>query len=159
METKIVLMGNTWRERTCGARVGSAHSSRAGFTILEVLISSTIMAFALVSTIAVISHSSVYLADLRMRSRGAQILQQRVEELRAMTWDSVTNAPATFTNNADTNKVFAGFVNISTYQTFGGTTTVVRATVSVTWTNRHGLVLTNRLTTLIGNQGLNKTSL
>ena len=76
-----------------------------------------------------------------------------------MSWDNVTNVPPTFTNSAELNKMFLGNVDLSTYQSFGGTTTVVRATVTVTWTNRHSRVVTNTLTTLIGNQGINKTSL
>ena len=76
-----------------------------------------------------------------------------------MSWDNVTNVPPTFTNSAELNKMFRGNVDLSNYQTFGGTTIVLRATVTVTWTNRHSRVVTNTLTTLIGNQGINKTSL
>ena len=123
------------------------------------MISSVIMAFVLVSTIAVISHANTYVADLRLRARSSQVLQQRIEELRTMNWGQVTNVAPTFVNAADTNGTFQGFVNISSYQSFGSTTTVVRATATVTWTNRHGRVVTNLMSTLIGNGGLNKTSL
>ena len=126
---------------------------------MEVMLSSAIMAFALVSTIAVISHASTYIADLRLRARSSQILQQRVEELRAMNWTQVTSCPTTFTNPADSNGTFRGFVNISPYQTFSLSTTVVRATVTVTWTNRHDRPVTNQLTTLISNGGINKATL
>jgi Tfp pilus assembly protein PilV len=131
----------------------------AGFTLMEVMLSSAVMALALVSTIAVISHTSTYVADLRLRARSSQILQQRVEELRAMNWTQVTNCPTTFSNPADSNRTFRGVVNISSYQTFGSTTTVVRATVMVTWTNRHDRLVTNELTTLISNGGINKATL
>ena len=134
-------------------------TGEAGFTLVEVMIASVIMAFVLVSTIAVVSHASVYLADLRLRVSSSQILQQRVEDLRAMNWAQVSACPTTFTSAADTNGTFSGFVNISPYQTFGGTTTVVLATVTVAWTNRHSHVVSNQLTTLISNGGINKTTL
>lgn len=133
-------------------------TSKAGFTLIEVMISSVIMAFVLVSTIAVVSHASAYVADLRLRVWSSQILQQRVEELRAMNWAQVSACPATFSNAADTNGTFSGFVNISSYQSFGAAATVMQATVTVTWTNRHSRVVSNQLTTLISNGGINKTT-
>ena len=143
----------TFPERCPGRAAGET-----GFTLIEVMISAVIMAFVLVSTIAVISHASTYVADLRLRAQSSQILQQRIEELRAMNWAQVTICPTTFTNAADSNGTFSGFVNISSYQTFGTTATVVRATVTVTWINRHSRVVSNQLVTLISNGGINKTT-
>lgn len=134
----------------------SVHCEAVGFTLIEVVIGTAILALALGSTIAVISHSSVYQADLRLRAQSSQILQQRVEELRTMSWSEVTNAAPTFTSAAGTHQIFSGFVNISNYQSFGTTSTVVRATVTVVWTNRHSRITTNTITTLISNGGLNK---
>jgi prepilin-type N-terminal cleavage/methylation domain-containing protein len=134
-------------------------AGEAGFTLVEVMISSVIMAFVLVSTMGVVSHASAYVADLRLRAWSSQILQQRVEDLRAMNWAQVSTCPTTFTNAADTNGTFSGFVNISPYQTFGTATTVMQATVTVTWINRHSRVVSNQLTTLISNGGINKTTL
>ena len=117
------------------------------------------MAFVLVSTIAVLSHSTTYVADLRLRARSSQVLQQRMEELRTLNWEQITNCPPTFVNAADTNGTFAGKVIIDPYQYKGTTVTVVRATITVTWTNRHSRVVTNNLATLISQEGLNKTTL
>jgi prepilin-type N-terminal cleavage/methylation domain-containing protein len=130
-----------------------------GFTLVEVMIASVIMAFVLVSTMAVVSHASVYLADLRLRVSSSQILQQRVEDLRAMNWAQLSTCPSIFTNGADTTGTFSGFVIISSYQTFSGADTVMKATVTVTWTNRHSHMVSNQLTTLISNGGINKTVL
>ena len=126
---------------------------------MEVMIASVIMAFVLVSTMAVVSHASVYLADLRLRVSSSQILQQRVEDLRAMNWAQLSACPPTFTNGGDTNGTFSGFVIISSYQTFSGADTVMKATVTVTWTNRHSHLVSNQPTTLISNGGINKTAL
>jgi prepilin-type N-terminal cleavage/methylation domain-containing protein len=128
--------------------------SASGFTLLEVVISSVIMAFVLLSTILVISRASKYEADLWLQTRSSQILRQEVEQLRTMSWGQVTNCPTTFTNPADSNNTFAGSVSLSPYQTVGSTTIVLRATVQVSWTNHHSRVLTNQLTTLISNGGL-----
>jgi Tfp pilus assembly protein PilV len=125
---------------------------------MEVMISSVIMAFVLVSIMAVISRTSRYLMDLRLHARSSQVLQQRIEELRSMSWSQITNLPTTFTNSSDANGTYGKTLNISNYQLFGTTAIVVQATAVVTWTNRQGIVVTNTLTTLISNGGLNKTS-
>jgi Tfp pilus assembly protein PilV len=123
------------------------------------MISSVIMAFVLVSIMGVISRTSRYLMDLRIHARSSQVLQQRIEELRAMSWSQITNLPTTFTSSGDTNGTFGKSLNIANYRLFGTTAIVVQATAVVTWTNRQSIVVTNTLTTLISNGGLNKTSL
>lgn len=123
------------------------------------MISSVIMAFVLVSIMAVISRTSRYLTDLRIHARSSQVLQQRIEELRSMSWNQITNLPTTFTSSGDTNGTYGKTLNISNYESLGTTAIVVRATAAVTWTNRQRIVVTNTLTTLISNGGLNKTSL
>jgi len=144
----------------CGrAPARSRPGAAAGFTLLEVMLASMILAFVIVTTMGVISHASTYLADLRLRARSSQVLQQRLEELRVMNWGQVTNCPSTFTSAADTNGTYAGSLTLSSYQAIGSTTVVVRATAMVTWTNRHSRVTSNQLTTLISNGGLNKTTL
>jgi prepilin-type N-terminal cleavage/methylation domain-containing protein len=136
----------------------SPRNRAAGFTLIEVVIGAAVLAIALGSAIVLISQSSRYVGNLQLWSRSSQVLQQRVEELRAMSWSQVTtNVPATFTSAIDTNGTYQGFVNISNYQFYGTNATVVRATVSVTWTNRLNLVVSNQLTTLICNGGINKT--
>lgn len=134
-------------------------SRRAAFTLIEVMIASVIMAFVLVSIVSVISRTTRYLTDLRLYALSSQIMQQRVEELRAMSWGQVTNLPTTFTSSSDTNGTYGKTLNISNYQMFGPTAIVVRATIVTTWTNKKGIVTTNALTTLISNGGINKTSL
>ncbi len=126
---------------------------------MEVMLSSAILAFVILSTVGVISHSTTYLADLRLRSRSSQILQQRCEQLRTLNWTQINAVPATFTDPSDTNGIFGGSVNLSSYESYNGTTAVLRVTVGVTWTNRHRQVVSNTVTTLIGNGGINKTTL
>src|ERR1043165_2833498 len=132
---------------------------RGGFTLMEVMISSMILAFVLVSITALISRTSRYLMDLRTHARSSQVLQQRIEELRAMSWTEITNLPTSFTSSADTNDTSGKTRTSATYQVQGSTVMVVQATATVTWTNRSNRIVTNTLTTLISNGGLNKTTL
>lgn len=131
----------------------------AGFTLLEVMISTAIMAFVLVSTMAIIGRTSQYIQDLRSQALSSQILQQRIEELRSMNWSQITNLPATFTSSIDTNGAYGKILTTSNYQYFGTTATVVRVTATTTWTNRQSIAVSNSMTTLISNGGLNKATL
>lgn len=148
-----------WRSiALCDRKTGYCNRQSAGFTLMEAMIAGVIMAFVLVSTIAVISRSNRYLMDLRTHARSSQVLQQRIEELRTMNWSQITNLPTTFTSSADPAGTFTKTLDIANYQLQDTTTTVVRATAVVTWTNRQGLVVTNALATLISKGGLNKGS-
>lgn len=117
---------------------------------------SGILVFAIASTIAIISHCSLYLSDLRLHARSSQILQTKIESLRQQSWDQLGGFPTSFFDSMDTNHLYRGSVMISDYQTYNGTATVRLATVVVVWTNRHDKVISNSLTTLISDGGLNK---
>ena len=147
-QTRIYLRAIRPRHRSAPA---------GGFTLVEAMIGSAILAFVICSIIAIISHCSQYVADLRLRTRSSQVLQQKVEELRTKTWAQLQTYPTTFTDASDTNGTYAGRTTVVFYQNFGATVTVMKATVSVTWTNRHHRAITNSLSTLIGNGGINKT--
>ena len=147
-QTRIYLRAIRSRRRLAQA---------GGFTLMEAMIGSVILAFVICSIIAIISHCSLYVVDLRLRTRSSQVLQQKLEELRTKTWAQLQTYPPAFTDASDTNRTYAGKATVVFYQNFGATVTVMRATVSVTWTNRHSRIITNSLSTLIGNGGINKT--
>jgi Tfp pilus assembly protein PilV len=126
----------------------------AGMTLLEAMIATMILGLVLASVLAVAAHSYRYISDLRRSATSSQMLQQKMEDIRLLTWSEVQALSSTFSN---TNYPwFAGAVSQSAYDSYGSTTTVVELTLSVTWTNRSGRVLTNTLTTLVSNGGLNK---
>jgi Tfp pilus assembly protein PilV len=135
----------------------SVQRSCDGFTLMEAMLSSVILALAITSTLVVISQSSLYLQDLRMRARGSQILAGEVEMLRQQSWGQLTSFPTAFTDPNDTNSPYSGSSTLTSYQTYNGTTTVLRATLVLTWTNRHDRPVSITLTTLISHGGLNKT--
>ena len=139
----------------------TAHQFRgtAGFTLMEAMISSIILALAVTTALTILSHATKYVNDMRLRARSAQIVQQKVEDLRLLSWSNLTSSPSTFTDASDTNKLYAGKLVMSTYQSYGTTQTIKQVTVQVTWTNTHRMVMTNSLTTLISNGGLNGSTL
>lgn len=128
-----------------------------GFTLLEAMIATMILGFVLASVLAVVSQSARYLVDIRRTARGAQVLQQEMEYIRLLDWSALQSVTNTFTDPNDTAQhLYAGRVTQSAYDTYGTTNTIVKITLTVTWTNQVNRVLTNTLTSLVGNGGLNK---
>jgi Tfp pilus assembly protein PilV len=127
-----------------------------GATFVETIIASAIVIVVLVSVIAIIGQATRYLANIRLTARSSQILQQKMEDIRLMSWSSIEAMPTTFSDPSDTNNIFAGAVSLADYDTFNGTSTVKRVTLTVTWVDRNSRVATNKLSTLIANGGLNR---
>jgi type II secretory pathway pseudopilin PulG len=131
-------------------------NSRHGFTIIEAMIATMVLGLVLGSVLAVTSQSARYLADLRRTARSSQVLQQKVEDIRLLSWSDVQALPSTFSDPSDASGQYAGYVTKSAYDTYNGQTSVTKLTLYVVWTNSSSHVMTNSLTTLISNGGLNK---
>ena len=129
---------------------------RSGFTILEAMIATIILGLVLGSVVAVASQCLRYLSDIRRTARSSQVLQQKMEDIRLLSWSQLQVVPGTFTDPSDTNRVYAGTIAQTPYDSYNGTTTVMKLTLTVTWTNQVGRVLTNSLSTMVSNGGLNK---
>jgi Tfp pilus assembly protein PilV len=130
--------------------------AQSGFTILEAMIASIILGLALGSVVAVASQCMRYLTDIRRTARSSQVLQQKMEDIRLLSWSQLQALPSTFTDPNDTNHVYTGTITQTAYDSYSGTTTVMNVTLTVTWTNQVYRVLTNSLSTLVSNGGLNK---
>jgi type II secretory pathway pseudopilin PulG len=128
----------------------------SGFTIVEAMIAATILGLALGSVMAVSSQCMRYLTDIRRTARSSQVLQQKMEDIRLLSWSQLAALPSSFTDPNDTNHVYAGTITQSAYDSYNGTTTVMKVTLTVTWTNQVYKILTNSLSTLVSNGGLNK---
>ena len=139
-------------------KFGNRIANGDGFTLLEAMIASVILAFALASVLAVVSQGARYLTDIRRTARASQILQQEMEGIRLTNvWAGITGLNnTTFSDQIDTNHLYSGSITESNYSSYGSTTTVVEVTLTLTWTNQVNVVLTNRLSALVGNGGLNK---
>ena len=129
---------------------------RSGFTLLEAMIASIILGLALTSVIAVASQCMRYLTDIRRTARSSQVLQQKMEDIRLLSWSQLQALPGTFTDPSDTNRVYAGTITQTAFDSYNGTTTMMKVTLTVTWTNQVYRALTNSLSTLVSNGGLNK---
>jgi len=133
------------------------HNSESGFTLAEVMVASVILVLAVVTGLIIAAQSFRYLTDIRRTARSSQVLQQQMESIRLMTWSQILSLPSTFQDSADTNRIYSGIITTSAYDTYSSTTTAMRVTLTVTWTNQASqTVLTNRLTAVITNGGLNK---
>jgi prepilin-type N-terminal cleavage/methylation domain-containing protein len=129
-----------------------------GFTLIEVMIASSIMLLVLGSVMALASRGYKYVGDMRRSARSSQVLQQKMEDIRLLNiWNNVWALNNTSFN--DTNvagMTYNGKVTISSYNPPYPTTQVAKVTLTVTWTNSQSRVMTNRLTGLVCQNGLNK---
>jgi Tfp pilus assembly protein PilV len=148
---------NNVSRSTGGTIIKKLSNGEAGFTLAEAIVATLILAIVMASVLAVASQSARYLTDIRRTARASQVLQQEMEYIRLLDWAALQSLTNTFTDPNDTNHIYTGTITQSSYDTYGlTTTTVVEVTLTVTWTNQVNRVLTNTLTTLVGNGGLNK---
>ena len=143
-------LGETMRQKLVNAR--------EGFTLLEAMIATMILGLVLASVLAVVSQCARYLTDIRRTARASQVLQQEMEYVRLLDWSTLQSLTNTFSDPSDSKHIYMGTIAKSAYSSsnFGTTTTVEEVTLTVSWTNQVNRVLTNTLTTLVGNGGLNK---
>ncbi|HXI83085.1 MAG TPA: type II secretion system protein [Verrucomicrobiae bacterium] len=131
-------------------------NTKDGFTLLEAMIAVMILGFVLASVLVTVSQSARYLTDIRRTARASQVLQQEMEYIRLLDWNTLQSVTNTFSDPSDTAHLYTGKVTQSAYDAYGTTNTIVKVTLTVSWTNQVNCVLTNTLTSLVGNGGLNK---
>lgn len=130
----------------------------AGFTLVEAMVASVIMLFAMASVLALTSLGFRYLHDLRRWGRSSQVLQQKMEDIRIITvWTNIWALNnTTFTDNNPTGFVYRGRIDITSYDPPYPTSIAARVTIMVTWTNTLRHPMTNRISSLVAQYGLNK---
>jgi Tfp pilus assembly protein PilV len=134
-----------------------SRSCRGGFTIIEVMVASSILLLAIVSVIATAGQAMRYLTDIRRTARASQVLQQKMEDIRIITtWSNLTGLAGTTFSDPANPGLYKGSVTESNWDTYGGTTNIVLVTLTVSWTNQTNRTLSNSLSTLICIGGLNK---
>lgn len=130
--------------------------TRHAFTITEVAIVTVILGILLSSILALHSQASRFLHDIRLTALTSQVLQQKMEDIRMLTWDQLTNYPSVWTNSASTYGTYTVTITTNAFDSYAGATTVLNVTLTTTWTNFSSRrIETNRLTTLVTNRGLN----
>jgi Tfp pilus assembly protein PilV len=132
--------------------------NRSGFTLVEAMLASMILILSLVSVLALGARGFKYIRDMRSWARSSQVLQQKMEDIRLMTvWTNVWALNnTTFADSTLTGVVYRGSIVIGAYNPPYPTDYVASVTLSVTWTNSANRVLTNRMSTLLCKNGLNK---
>ena len=132
--------------------------SKALFPIVEVTVPSVLLTKARVTVLALASRGFQYIGDMRRWARSSQVLQQKMEDIRLTNvWTSVWALNnTTFSDSAVSGLVFQGTMSVGSYNPPYPTDYVARVTISVTWTNSAHKVLTNRISSLICLNGLDK---
>jgi hypothetical protein len=146
----------------------SSPSSRSasglpGFTLVEVLVSTGILAMVCISLYAGISWSFSSLENARHRLRATQILAEKLEVIRLYNWDQVNSpgfVPATFTDHyrpegsPNPGIAYHGTVSIIEAPVQPAYTNTMRmAVVQLQWVSG-GIAQQQRLETLISQYGV-----
>ena len=132
--------------------------NQGGFTLAEAMVATMILTLALGSVLGIAGRCMRYISDIRRSARGSQVLQQKMEDVRLMSWSQIKTLPGTFTDPSDTRGIYQGTIltNEIDYYPSPGSTTLMRVTLTVSWTNQTNRIITNQLSTLISQGGLNK---
>jgi prepilin-type N-terminal cleavage/methylation domain-containing protein len=141
-----------------GGSLRRRFAAQAGFNLIEVSIASLVVGVLVASVLTTLVHGFSILSRSRQTLSGNQIAQQHMETIRTYTWAQMTNNTYfSATNTTDGNITYSIFRSVTNYSnsTTYGTNYLKKVTVTVTWTNAPGKVMSNQLTTVISQGGLN----
>ncbi|MFH1496914.1 MAG: prepilin-type N-terminal cleavage/methylation domain-containing protein [Verrucomicrobiota bacterium] len=141
---------------------------QAGFTIVEVLMATFVMAFAITSSILVMQHGFRYLDTARKTTLAAQIMQSEMERIRMLSWGRISalppSEPIDFDDIFPANTTAEQAVLARIRQTFTATRTVTslaeynneirQIDVRITWTGLDGVNHTRTSSTQYCQDGL-----
>ena len=125
---------------------------KAAFTLIEVLCSIAIAAFVVSALFYGFDNGYAMLRSTREDLRATQILMQRTEIIRLLTWTQLASCPTTFqesynqttATNSSSGTVYYGTFSVTTATNIPNTVTykssVKLVTISVVWTNTTGSV-------------------
>ena len=123
------------------------------------MIASMILMLALGSVLALASQGFRYISDMRRWARSSQVLQQKMEDIRLINqWSALQGLNNTyFSDNNPTGFFYVGVIDIDPSSNPSYPTSMVaRVTITVTWTNSMYKICTNRLSSVVCKNGLNK---
>ncbi|TVR45800.1 MAG: type II secretion system protein, partial [Puniceicoccaceae bacterium] len=66
-----------------------SHRSQAGFTIMEVVIATSVVAMLFASVVMSLGISFRFLDNARLSTLASQVLQSEVETMRLLSWDQI----------------------------------------------------------------------
>jgi len=139
---------------------GPSHCLRGqeGFNLIEVSIATLVVGILVASVLSTLVHGFSILSRSRQTARANQIVQQEMETIRTYTWAQMTNsANFSATNTTDGNIIYSiSRSSTNHYNSTSYCTNYMRkVTITITWTNAPGKIMTNALTTVITQGGLN----
>jgi Tfp pilus assembly protein PilV len=137
-------------------RGANRRGKTGAFTIIEVAIASAILALAVIGTLTMASQSFIVTQNVREFSRANQILQQKMEDIRLLSFSNVQALSSSFTDPNDSTGKYAGSIYVENYRSNpSGSVVSVKVTLKVTWTARGGKQRSASLVSVFTSSGLN----
>ncbi len=125
----------------------------AAYTFVEVMIAALLLGTSILSVLVITSHSAQIVSDSRHVTYSSQLLHDKMEQIRTLTWGNLGTL-SSFVDTNDPSTTYSGTITQAVYDSYKGTTTVINVTVAVAWTNQNGRVSSNSLSTVITRGGL-----
>ena len=128
--------------------------SNSGSSLIEVMVAVYVLVVALLGTLLAFINGSIYMAEVKQRSIAAQALTEEIEEIRGMSYSTITSLSSSFST--------AGFSYLKdptgtlTIDNPFSDSDIRRVTASVAWTTPQGRSLSMELSTYVTNTGINK---
>lgn len=133
------------------------HQEEAGFTLIEVALSATVMLFVIAGMISTVTSGAQILDSSNRMATASNLITHNVNELRLEGWDEVSRLPANRTL-----AVPARFATVAEGMTVRRTvveedTDLYRVTFTITWTGITGRDYTKSDDALFAKNGLSAT--
>ncbi len=149
-----------------GRAVPRRARARAGITVMEVLIASTLLTFVVLASLAAISQGMTHTNHARMITLSSQVLQSAVEDLRLKNYSQIIayaaqSQPVSLTSTIPTELLSSSFTRTMTlsasYTTrYTSSTTqfgLISVVLTVSWTEGNGTFRRTAIT-YFGEKGL-----
>jgi len=129
--------------------------ARQGFTLVEVLISMTLMGMVFASAFGAYMIGTRMISDAREELIAAQIMQSEIEALRGYNWTDLTGLPtsAEFEPRGTKLKQYAN--DFECYRYVNGSGSTIQVSIYVSWLNSKDKKASRMATTLFTQNGLN----
>jgi len=131
----------------------SVKRSEQGGTLVEVMITTLILSIAMVGTITIFAQCNIFVNGLREHSIINNALNEGLEEIRGMSYSSLT-APATFTA-AGLSELNDATGTLTLEDTFGNSN-IRKVTLTVNWTGIERRSMSKSMVAYVTNNGINK---
>ena len=128
--------------------------SRQGTSFVEVLLSTLILLIVIVGVITLFGKSSVMTNVIREHAIVNSALNERMEEIKGMSYDDILDLSSTFTTAGfDQLKNAAGTLALTDSMSDSD---IRKVTLTISWTSSAGRSESRSLVAYVTNQGINK---